>query len=100
MCCAVAMDLAAFGAAMNDDVSFAGIRLGTDRLHLPAAGVCSVTGIDVYVQRPETKRAVIARGKAQRFNLFSAMRANKAAIIFAKAFLFHRGEPPTHNYLF
>ena len=89
VCRAVAVDLTALGAAVNNDVSLACVGLGANRLHLSAARIGSVARVDVYVQRPEAKRAVVARGKSQRLNLFAAMRANKAAIVFAKAFLFH-----------
>jgi hypothetical protein len=89
VCRAVAVDLTAPGATVNNDVALSCIGLGANGLHLPAAGIGAVTGVDVYVQRPKTKRAVVARGKAQGLYFFSTVRANKAAIVFAKAFLFH-----------
>jgi hypothetical protein len=89
VCRTVAVDFSALGATVNNDVALSCIGLGANGLHLPTASVGSVSGVDVNVQRPKTKRAVVARGKAQGLDLFAAMRANKAAIIFAKAFLFH-----------
>ena len=99
VCRTIAVNFTALGATVNNDVTLACVGLGANGLHLSAASIGSVTGVDVYVQGPKTKRAVIARCKAQGFYLFSAMCANKAAIVFAKAFLFHT-YPPTHNYLF
>ena len=46
---AVAADLAAFCAFMNNDKSFFCVRLGAYRLKLAAAFVCSVAGVDVNV---------------------------------------------------
>ena len=50
VCCTVAMDLTAFRTAMNDHKALFGVGLGADRLHLPLAGVCAVTGVDVHVE--------------------------------------------------
>ena len=90
---AVAVKLAAFGTAVNDHVSLSRVGLHADRLHRSAALVGAIPGIDVHVQGPQAKRAVVARGVAQGQDLFSAMRANKAAVVFGKAFLFHVFHP-------
>ena len=88
---AVTAELAAFGTAMDDDIAVAvlDVGLGADRLQFTAAGVGTVTGVDVNVERPEAKRAVVARGVAEREDLFSAVCTNKAAIVFCESFLFH-----------
>ena len=77
MCRLVAVQFPASGTAVYDDVALFGIGLGTDRLKLPAAGVSSVAGIDVYVKRPKTMRAVIARSIAKRLDLSSAVNTDK-----------------------
>ena len=86
---AVAVKLSALGASVNDDESLFGIGLCADRLHLPLAFAGAVSGIDVYVERPEAKGAVIAGGVAQRFHFFSAVCADKAVVIFCESFLLH-----------
>ena len=60
VCRTVAVNLAAFGATVNNDVSLACVGLGANGFHLPPTGIGSVTGIDIHVQRPKTKRAVVA----------------------------------------
>ena len=80
---------AADGAAVDDDEPPAGVRLGADRLHQPAAGVGAVAGVDVHVERPEAERAMVARGVAERGDLAAAMRADETAVVFGKPFLFH-----------
>ena len=57
---------AAFFTAVNDDVTALGVRLGTDGTQGPAALVCSVSRVYVYVQRIEAKGAMVARGVAER----------------------------------
>lgn len=86
---AVAVDFTAFGAAVIDDKSMLGIRLGADGLHLTAAGIGAVTGVDINVKRPETEGAMIARGKAERQDLFVTVRADEAAVVFGEPFLLH-----------
>ena len=60
--CAVPAKLTAFCAAVGNDVAVAGIGLGADGLHLTAAFVCAVTGVDVNVERPEAEGAVVSGG--------------------------------------
>ena len=92
---AITADLAAFGAAMDDDVAVAvfGIGLGADGLHLTAAGIGAIAGVDVDVEGPEAEGAMIARGEAEGCDLFLAMRADESAIVFGKPFLFHERPP-------
>ena len=56
----VAMQFSAFGTAVNDDVSLFWVGFYADGLHLTPAGVGTIPGIDVYVEGPQTKRAVVA----------------------------------------
>ena len=86
---AVAVDLPAFGTAVNDHVAFARVGLYADRLHWRAALVGAVSGVDIHVQGPQAKRAMVARGIAQRQDLFFAVRADESAVVFGKAFLLH-----------
>ena len=86
---AVSMDLAAFLALVQDHVAFFGVRLNADRLHLTLAGVGAVSGIDIHVERPEAEGTMVSGGISQRLNLPSAMGADKAVVVFGKAFLFH-----------
>ena len=86
---AVAVKLAAFGATVNDHVPLFGVGLYAHGLHLTAALVCAVARIDINVQRPQTKRAMVARGVAQRLDRLSAMRANESVVVFCKPFLLH-----------
>ena len=86
---AITADLTAFGAAVDDDVAAFCIRLGADGLHLTAAGIGAVTGIDVDVERPQAERAVVARGISKRQDLFAAMLTDESIIVFGKSFLLH-----------
>ena len=63
---ATARRAAAFFTAMQDDVAALGVRLGTDGTQGPATLVCSVSGVDIYVQRIEAKGTMVARGVAER----------------------------------
>ena len=83
------MDLAAFPALVQDHVALFGIGLNADGLHLSAAGVGAVSRIDVHVEGPETEGAVVSGRVSKRLYLPSAMGANKAVVVFCKAFLFH-----------
>ena len=88
---AVTAELTAFGTTVNNDIAVAvlDVGLGADGLELTAAGIGAVAGVDIDMKRPQTEGTVIARGVAERQDLFSAMRANKAVIVFCKSFLFH-----------
>ena len=91
---AVAMDLAAFGALMNDDKSLFGVGLGTDRFHLPLTLTGAVSRIDVYVERPKAKGTVVARGVAERLHGLFAMCADKSVVVFCEPFLLHNAIVP------
>ena len=93
MCRAIAVDLSATRALVQDHVALFGIGLHANGLHRSLAGVGAVAGVDVDVKRPEAERAMVSGGVAQRQDLTSAMRANKAVIVFRKPFLFHRFLP-------
>jgi len=84
---------AAFGTAVGDDESPAGIRFCADWFHLTAAVGGAVTGIFIQVEGPEAEGAMIPGGIAQRLDFLSAMGAGKAAVVFGEAFGFHMGEP-------
>jgi len=86
---AVAVDLSAFGAFMNDDVALFGIGLGGYRLHKPTAFARAVARIYVEVLRPKAKRTVISRGVAERLYLASAVLADEGIVIFGKKLGFH-----------
>ena len=58
----VSYHLAAHVTAMYDDVSLLGIGLCLDGAENAAAGIGSVTGVYINVQRAKAKRAVISRG--------------------------------------
>lgn len=85
--------LSALCASVNDNKSFFGIGLGADGLKLSTAGVCSVPGVYIHVERPKAMRTVVARGIAEGLHLLSAMHAYKGVIILCKSFLFHTYSP-------
>ena len=89
VCRAVADGSAAFVASMENYIS--ALRIG-ERLNgaqNTATGLGSVARVDIDVQRAQTEGAVIARGVSKRLNRLAAMRTNKAAVIFCKAFAVH-----------
>ena len=88
---AVTAYFTALGATVDDDIAVAvlDIRLGADGLELAAAGIGAITGVDIDVKRPQAKGTVITGGIAERQDLFSAMRTNKAVVVFCKPFLVH-----------
>ena len=83
---AVAAYLAAFCAAVDDNVPLFGVGLGANGLKQAAALVGTVTGVDVDVYGPQAKGTVVAGGISQRLYLSAAMRADKSAVVFRKAF--------------
>ena len=86
---AVAVDLAALGAFVNDDVALFGVGLGGDRLHKPLALARAVARIYIEMLRPQAKGAMISRGIAEGLNLFAAMLADEGVVIFGKKLGFH-----------
>ena len=89
MCRLVAAQLAAFLATVDDDIPPLGIRHGAHRLQRPTAGVGAISGVDVHVQAPKAKGAMVARGIAEGLHLPAAMRADKSIVVFGKSFIFH-----------
>ena len=83
---AATADLAAFGTAMDYNVSFAGVGLGADGLQQAAAFIGAVAGVDVHVDRPQAEGAMVTGGIAQGLDLSAAMGADKSAVVFCKAF--------------
>ena len=76
------MQRAAFCAAMQDHKALAGIGLHADGLHLPAALVGAVAGIDIHVQTPQAEGAMVAGAVAKGLDLLAAVRANEPIIVF------------------
>lgn len=71
----------AFRTAMHYNEALFGIRLGTYRLKLSAAGIGSVPGVYIHVQGPEAERAVVTRRISERLYLLSAMNAGKGCVV-------------------
>ena len=82
--------LAAFFAAVDDDIALLRVGHSTDWAEYSAAFVGSVAGIHVNVKRRKTEGAVISRGVSEREHLASAIFADKARIVLFKAFFFHK----------
>ena len=80
---------ATFVALMDYYVALFRVGLGFYGAKDSATGVGSVAGVNIYVQRAQTKRAVITRGVAERQNLFAAILTHKAVVVFSKSFVFH-----------
>ena len=90
---AVAVDLAAFRAFVDDDVALFGVGLGGDGLHQTLTQAGAVAGIYIEVLRPEAKRAVVSRGIAEGLNLAPAVLADEGVVIFGEKLCFHCGCP-------
>ena len=86
---AISVNFSARLALVENDVALFRVRLDADGLHLSAAGICPVAGVDIYVQRPKAEGAVIARGVAKGLDLLAAMLADKAVVVFGESFLLH-----------
>ena len=98
MCRAAAAYLAASLTAMHDDIALARVDLDAYGLKCAPAQRGSVPRIDVKMKRPKAEGAMVARAVAKRLDLASAMRADKALIVFGKAFLFHKKAPQKFRY--
>ena len=85
---AAALFGAAFGAFVGDDISLLRVGLDEDRLHQTEALAGAVAGIFVNMNRPQAERAMVARGRAERLYLSSAMSADESRIVFCKSFIF------------
>ena len=82
---AVALDLTALGAFVDDNVALFGIGLHANRLHKAAAFVCPVAGIYVNVQGAQAKWTVVAGGISEALDLFFAAGADKSAVVFCES---------------
>ena len=85
---AAALFGAAFGAFVRDDIAFFEVGLNEDRLHKPQALAGAITGVFVNMYRPQAERAMVARGRAERLYLSSAMSADESRVVFCKSFIF------------
>ena len=81
---------AAFIASVRYYVAALGIGLCANRAQNAAAGVGSIAGIYVYVQRAKAKGAMVTRGIAKGQNLFAAILTNEACVVFCKSFTLHK----------
>ena len=100
---AVSANFTAFGATVNDDEIMSRIGLGANGLHLSATGIGTVTGIDIHMKGPQAEGAMIPGAVSHGRYLFTAMGADKGAVVFCKSFLFHaffslRGALPKRPY--
>ncbi len=89
VCGAVAADLAAFVAFVNDDVSFFGIGFHADGAENAAAGVGAVTGVDIHMKRAKAFGAMVAGAIPEGLDLKSAVFADEGIVVFGESFLFH-----------
>ena len=83
---AATADLAAFGTAVDYNVTLFGVGLGAYGLQQATAFIGAVAGVDVHVYGPQAKGAMVAGGIAQGLYLSAAMGADKSAVVFCKAF--------------
>ena len=80
---------AADRAAVDDYIAFFRVGKRADRLHHSHTAACAVPRVFVQMTAPKAVRAMVSRCVAQRFNGFAAVSADKSAVVFRKAFLFH-----------
>ena len=67
------------------DIASPGVGVCLYRTKDAAAGVCTVTGIDVNVQGAQAKWTVVAGGISEALDLFSAAGADKSAVVFCES---------------
>ena len=89
VCCAIASDLAAFIAFMDDDISFFGIGFHADGAQDPAASICAVSGVDIHMKRTKAFGAMVAGAIPERLYFKSAVFADEGIVVFGESFLFH-----------
>lgn len=89
VCRAIASNLTAFVAFVDDDISFFGVRFHADGAENTAAGVGAVAGIDIHVQGTEALGAMIAGAVTEGLYLEATVFADERIVVFGKAFLFH-----------
>ena len=85
VCRLVSYNCAAPVTAVNYDIAALGVGLCLNRAEYSAAGVCSVAGIYVNVQRTEAEWAMITRGVSERKHLLVAVFTYKAGIVLGKS---------------
>lgn len=88
---------AALFTFMDYYISALCVGLGFYRAEDTAALVRSVTGVYINVEGAEAKGTMVSRGIAEGQDLFAAIFADKAVIVFGKAFCFHI-YLPTQNF--
>jgi len=93
VCRLISADLAAFFAAMNDDIAFFGIGFYLDRAQNTAARIRTVSGIDIHVQGAKATRTVIAGAVTQRLDGKPTVFTDEGVVVFCKSFLFHKCSP-------
>ena len=95
VCRLVSYRLAAFFAAVDDNIAALGVGKRSYRAKYSAATVLSVTGVYINVERAKAEGAMIARGVAERKHLSSAILAGEAVIVFCESFSFHLYSNPS-----
>ena len=80
----------AFLATVHKNVAAFGVRLGADGTQGSATAVGTIPRMNVHVERVKAKGAMIARGVAERQNLPTAMRTEKAVIVFCEKCRIHK----------
>ena len=79
---ATARDFTASFALMDNNEASLGIRLDLNGAKDTVAGVGSVTGVYINVERAEAEGAMIARGVSEGEHLFFAVSADESVIVF------------------
>ena len=74
---------------MDNYIALLGVWLCLDGTENTTTGVGSVAGVYIYVQRAQTKGAVITRGVTERLYLLAAVLTYKAVVVFSESFVFH-----------
>ena len=85
----VSYDLSALVASVYDYITALRIGECSYGAEYSAAFVCSITGVDIHVQRAKAERTMVSRGIAKGQYLLAAILADKACIVFCKSFSFH-----------
>ena len=81
---------AAFIAFIDDDISLFRVGENLNGAEDSAAVVGAVAGVYIYMNRTKASGAVVAGSDAEGFDLKSTVFADKAVIVFLKAFFFHK----------
>lgn len=85
----VAVNFAAFGAFMENDVTLFRVGERFYWVHDAAAFTGSVAGVYVNVKRAKAFGAMVARGIAEGQNLKPAVCTDKTVVVFCEKLLFH-----------